>query len=357
MRSALIGATALSLFALFAPPAYAQRGGGANLALGANGVVEVCVGPNGQMRLVTPAQACSNSEVRVAWNVTGVQGPPGPQGSTGPAGPAGAQGPAGPAGAAGTQGTEGAAGPAGPAGAQGAAGAQGPQGTQGAQGATGPQGDPGPQGVQGSQGTQGDAGATGAQGPVGPAGPAGANGVDGAAGAQGADGTDGPRGADGLTGPQGPEGPQGPPGRQLLRVLDASGTQVGEVIGVAGDAAGYFYPSVLIVAGSDVFVLRIQRDTITSREALWFTSNDCSGQSYLPHHASYTLPITSVLSRTGGFDVYAPDLSAPLTFVTIRSRRGGAAPCSTTNFTEQAYPTRPPIFLPHLPPFTVEPAP
>ena len=196
MRSALIGATALSLFALFAPPAYAQRGGGANLALGANGVVEVCVGPNGQMRLVTPAQACSNSEVRVAWNVTGVQGPPGPQGSTGPAGPAGAQGPAGPAGAAGTQGTEGAAGPAGPAGAQGAAGAQGPQGTQGAQGATGPQGDPGPQGVQGSQGTQGDAGATGAQGPVGPAGPAGANGVDGAAGAQGADGTDGPRGAD-----------------------------------------------------------------------------------------------------------------------------------------------------------------
>src|SRR4051794_2474588 len=57
---------------------------------------------NGQLRLVSSASECNNSEYFLTWNTagavgaTGPAGPAGPAGATGPAGPKGATGPAGP---------------------------------------------------------------------------------------------------------------------------------------------------------------------------------------------------------------------------------------------------------------------
>ncbi len=112
------------------------------------GVINGCVLPSGQLRIVSSG-SCNGNETAISWNQQGVPGPTGPQG---PAGPAGATGPQGPQGAPGAQGPKGDPGPTG------ATGAQGPQG---------PKGDPGPTGATGAQGPQGPMGQTGPQGPTG----------------------------------------------------------------------------------------------------------------------------------------------------------------------------------------------
>jgi hypothetical protein len=105
---------------------------------------------NGQLRIVTNASECRNSEVFIQWNQVGPQGligPAGPQGAPGPAGPVGIQGVIGPIGATGPVGPLGAVGPTGAKGdpgATGPTGAVGPQGPQGPAGPAGPPGDPGP---------------------------------------------------------------------------------------------------------------------------------------------------------------------------------------------------------------------
>ena len=96
---------------------------------GPDGRIQGCYNQqNGNLRVVSSASECRNSEIAISWNQTG---PAGASGATGPAGPSGATGPAGPSGATG---------PAGPSGATGPRGASGPSG---ATGATGPSGVPG----------------------------------------------------------------------------------------------------------------------------------------------------------------------------------------------------------------------
>jgi hypothetical protein len=229
-------------------------------APGSTDVIYACLQRNDRFRIVERDERCRANEVRVSWNVEGLQGPAGPAGpvgpqgipgQTGPQGSAGATGAAGPQGtqgtpgatgtpgangtnglngtdgapgAAGPRGETGLTGPAGATGLSGAVGLQGPAGTNGATGtpgAIGPMGLTGAQGNAGPQGVPGLAGAIGAIGPIGPAGPTGPQGAvgsqgvagnDGAAGAPGAIGPIGPQGIAGAAGAVGPTGPQGPAG-------------------------------------------------------------------------------------------------------------------------------------------------
>lgn len=95
-------------------------GGVAAAAIPSGGVINGCLNPAGQLRVVDPAlTGCKNGESSLVWNV---QGPIGPAGSQGRAGPVGPQGPQGVPGAAGANGALGPQGPAGPAGPQGVPG-------------------------------------------------------------------------------------------------------------------------------------------------------------------------------------------------------------------------------------------
>jgi hypothetical protein len=137
------------------------------------GVINGCVAPLGQLRVVDFLSECTRIERPIWWNVQGAAGP------QGPAGPAGKAGPTGPAGPAGPKGDTGAAGPAGPKGDTGPAGPAGPKGDTGAAGPAGPKGDTGDTGATGSVGPKGDTGDSGPAGPTGPAGPKGDTGPAG----------------------------------------------------------------------------------------------------------------------------------------------------------------------------------
>ena len=112
--------------------------GGAAYASGSQ-VIQACVLPSGQLRVLTSG-SCQSNETPLSWNQQGVQGP------------AGAQGPAGPQGGPGPQGPQGVPGSQGATGPQGAQGTKGDTGATGATGAQGPQGDTGPQGPAGTPG-------------------------------------------------------------------------------------------------------------------------------------------------------------------------------------------------------------
>jgi hypothetical protein len=109
------------------------------------GVINGCVGGNGNLRVIDAAQeACKSSEAALSWNQQGPKGEAGavgPQGQVGPAGPQGERGPIGVTGPVGPAGERGADGPQGPVGP---AGPAGPRGLTGATGAPGTQGPPGP---------------------------------------------------------------------------------------------------------------------------------------------------------------------------------------------------------------------
>lgn len=85
-RSRLTGICLFAVLPLFAPvAAYAQS------------TVYACVNSSsGTIKIVTADTTCKTNEVKLSWDVAGVQGPQGPAGPQGPQGPAGAQGPAGP---------------------------------------------------------------------------------------------------------------------------------------------------------------------------------------------------------------------------------------------------------------------
>ena len=98
---------------------------GATGIVGADGKINGCYrsggDQQGQLRLVSDADACRANEEAISWNQVGPQGLPGPQGPTGPQG------------------------------APGATGQQGPQGPEGPQGPQGPQGQQGPAALLGFQ--------------------------------------------------------------------------------------------------------------------------------------------------------------------------------------------------------------
>src|SRR5687768_10396603 len=61
-----------------------------------------CVGPQGNLRLVSGPASCRPSEISTSWNQQGPAGSSGPQGPPGPPGPQGDAGEQGQAGADGT---------------------------------------------------------------------------------------------------------------------------------------------------------------------------------------------------------------------------------------------------------------
>ena len=73
-------------------------------------VVQACVKPGGEVRIVQSASDCRKSEHPLSWNVVGPEGPAGPVGPKGDTGPQGPQGDPGPQGGTGPQGPQGAPG-------------------------------------------------------------------------------------------------------------------------------------------------------------------------------------------------------------------------------------------------------
>jgi hypothetical protein len=175
-------------------------------------IIYACLQRNDRFRIVERNEVCRANEVRVSWNIEGIQGPVGPAGPIGPQGIPGQTGARGATGESGPQGATGAPGAVGPIGPIGLTGAQGDAGPQGVPGIAGPQGPIGPQGIAGNDGAAGAPGAIGPAGPQGIAGAAGVAGATGPAGPQGPAGVNGLNGADGVAGPEGPQGPAGATG-------------------------------------------------------------------------------------------------------------------------------------------------
>ena len=190
-------------------------------------------------------------------------------------------------------------------GAIGPRGEQGPEGEQGPQGEIGPRGEQGPEGEQGPQGEIGPAGADGADGAQGPQGP------QGLMGPPGATGPAGPQGAQGAPGQRGPAGPMGPAGQKGEPGADGSIGQI--LVGIKGIEVGRLMSMDFGSFSSGVefrFLIRtpqgflvpvIQRvnntlgpldparypisggiDLTPNNGFLWFDSDDCSGDPYLP---------------------------------------------------------------------------
>lgn len=88
--SKLSYANVMSTLALFA-----ALGGGAYAAstfVSSNGVVSLCVSPNGTVKILPRKQRCAKRAKLISVNARGVAGPPGPAGAQGASGPPGVPG-------------------------------------------------------------------------------------------------------------------------------------------------------------------------------------------------------------------------------------------------------------------------
>lgn len=165
----------------------------------------------------------------------------------------------------------------------------------------------------------------------------------------------------GLRGPQGAQGLPGLAGTAPLRVLDANGVEVGRVIGVGSGvhySARMVYPRVLLQAGNDLFAVHVTRGhligDVDNATLPRFTSSDCSGPAFVSGSPEHLLPSVSVLSVSGGFDVYLPDLDAGATSVTLHSYLNVGGECIVNTLTRAYFPSRPVIHLSFVAPFSVE---
>jgi hypothetical protein len=77
-------------------------------------VIQACVRPGGQLRIIDASDECRNNEQLLEWNIQGIPGPQGEKGDPGDLGPPGPLGPVGPTGPEGPPGPPGPEGPAGP---------------------------------------------------------------------------------------------------------------------------------------------------------------------------------------------------------------------------------------------------
>ena len=153
----------------------------------------------------------------------------------------------------------------------------------GPRGATGPQG---PKGDQGPPGVQGPAGSPGAQGPIGP------------------------------TGPQGPQGPVGPSGPSHVVVVDAHGTQVGDVVGT-DSAISIGSPTTeayVVIRVADVpLLVRVFRDRLVGTAdpvGPIFETPDCTGTPFVQGPPQ---PLWGLVAIAGpGFRAYVGDPATPL---------------------------------------------
>lgn len=175
----------------------------------------------------------------------------------------------------------------------------------------------GGQGPQGAVGPQGPAGAVGAAGPQGPPGP------------QGAPGT---AGATGLAGPQGPQGAVGPTGLGAFSVANAGGQVIGQVVGTDGISV-----FATVTVGSLAPLVRVNSATWAGGEpgALFFTSANCTGQSYIATDGEPSLFDRAIVTGTSGAQlVHAASRSAtavqiiPLSLQTNGQNGCGAAGAS-----------------------------
>lgn len=148
------------------------------------------------------------------------------------------------------------------------------QGPAGPQGEKGEKGDPGIQGPQGPKGDQGLKGETGMVGPIGPLGPMGNQGPDGPMGPSG------PKGDPGTQGPQGPKGDPGKPGFSL-KLVDAKGNYMGDVIGFDGDFFTLFSKDITAIFKIRRPKSNSQLESYRFGGGPFFLSKDCSGEMYI----------------------------------------------------------------------------
>lgn len=150
-------------------------------------------------------------------------------------------------------------------------------------------------------------------------------------------------------GPQGPAGPQGPPGPAILRVLDANGTQVGDVIDVF-----VMLVRVVLQANGSPFALDVSRDGFFfGNGTVVFASNDCTGPQLVSGSIASGIFPTAALRSDG--TVLVADVAAGPSGVTVNSSLTPEGTCSLGVPSRVAFPTLPPVDLraQFTPPFRV----
>jgi hypothetical protein len=154
----------------------------------------------------------------------------------------------------------------------------------------------------------------------------------------------------GPPGPLGPPGPQGPPGPAFLRVLDANGRQVGDVIGVQ-----VMLVQVVLQANGSPFALFVSRDAFMSIGQVVFTSNDCSGPAMVGGTFAAGIFPTAVVRSDG--TVLVADVSTGPASGTVNSVLNPDGTCSPgiPFGSPVPYPALPPVDLSaqFTPPFRV----
>ena len=204
-------------------------------------------------------------------------------------------------------------------------GAVGPKGEKGDPGEPGPEGDAGDVGPQGEKGDTGAIGPQGEPGPPGPVGSQGPKGDKGDVGSPGEPGPIGPQGAQGLVGPQGPAGKDGAAAAPAVRVVDATGRQVGEYAGLS--PAGRGTVSVAFEAAGDVVIVDVVRSGLrgnTRTDGVMFMTPDCSGTPFLDRDPGWADALAIV--AIAGTAVYR-SVGAELVYFVTQSRLRASGVC------------------------------
>lgn len=185
-------------------------------------------------------------------------------------------------------------------------------------------------------------------------------------GPPGPEGPEGPAGPTGATGPTGPQGPTGPAGPGSLRVVDANGQKVGEVVGV--DVLRNIGPipqAIVAFKADDVIVaLAVDQNTIQAPGALdvfagpplFFASPGCQGQALLVD-LNQVFPLAAIIAP--GWTLWFADQRQPPVRTIVQSHMLANGTCEAD--TSGCQVAQPAIMFGDLltlfaPPFKVEEA-
>jgi hypothetical protein len=128
----------------------------------------------------------------------------------------------------------------------------------------------------------------------------------------------------GPAGPAGPAGPGGPAGGSALRVVDATGAQVGDVVGIEG--FNIWNPIVAIDTEAGLAVVAVGRGGVIPRNFVFWPTADCSGTAYLTIDLTQN-PMILRTGSTGGTTIYVEDVSATPGVQPMVSTKNAAGVC------------------------------
>jgi hypothetical protein len=185
----------------------------------------------------------------------------------------------------------------------------------------------------------------------GPQGPQGATGPSGSTGHQGAQGLQGATGAVGSTGPQGPQGLAGATGATgaPASIYDANNNLVGPVIQFGCDAfnanltKAYDSGIALLSLGDKLYPICLTSSGFVSHGDLFFTSSNCSGQSYHNNTDRWAQNSNSLFAESVVASVqeqkilFRPDYIVGLQSVFTRSALTSEGNCFTTGYNVNVY--------------------